>query len=247
MDFNEFFDFDEKKEIDNNNNKKLEKTTEIEFYSKSLSIKDARLDFANLLSLIINGDDEILKNKLKKCFLSLQLKSFVVRKLKKIYYYDELNDRDKHYYTDLIKNLKTDDKFLELKNKIDSLEISGRQIEETLIKYPKHFDPVYYLDYTHDKENPSYSLEKTETNELFNFERSYRSLSTMFEKKYFDPFGRGIEIYHVLKTKNNQKVHFSLCRFYFYKWAFKHKFTNFVKDKIEVVSQLKKMKKARYK
>lgn len=239
MDLNDFFLEDEKKE------EILEKKDEekkIKYYGESLGTKEARKSFEEYLEKNYSYLDPKLIKSLKKCFLSNQLKSFSVKPLKRIFYVEELNEKDKSVYLNLIQDLKTDQALLELKTKIESQTISGRLIEETLIKYPNHYDPVYHLDFSLDKNDPVYVSDKSDKLGNFNFKNSYSSVSKHFDKDYFDPFGRGVQVFHFLKEQN-QWIHISLCRYLFYKWAFKYKFVDFVKDKIDVVLNIKKLEK----
>jgi hypothetical protein len=159
---------------------------------------------------------------------------------KRILSANALSIRARQIYQQIICSCPTDDSILAIKRLIDggqstTKKVSGRTIDTLVTRFPRYHNVCYYLDVT-DPNNTKivpYSDSLDRTIILFDIGSSYRNKMHQYSKTYFDCFGRGDEVEHILSDGNI--INMSLCQFTFFIWASRFKVFEFLKDEFERV------------
>lgn len=177
----------------------------------------------------------------------LKLKPPRIIRKDQIKYPHELTLTEKFVYNEIILNAKDEQGLQHLKNIVEygplkNQDISGRLIDALMTKYPIEHSVTYYLDTS--TEPPKYikpqELDHTQIKYLkpFNISASYQTQMKMYTKTYFDPFGRGVKVYHPLS--NGSFMVISLCKFAFFHWANYHGVFHYLQDHLPDILTVKK-------
>lgn len=149
----------------------------------------------------------------------------------------ELNIRAGEIYKEILYICDSDDELLRIKSLIDtgpkiSKKISGRTIDTLVTRFPRYSNVCYYLDVT-DKKNTKI-VDVPQPNRkviLFDIGSSYRHKMHQYSKTFFDCFGRGDIVEHILGS--GTILHISLCQFTFFIWATQFKIFEFMEKEYE--------------
>ena len=141
----------------------------------------------------------------------------------------ELNVRAREIYTEIMNACPDDESLLAIHHLITSgnvltqgKRISGRTIDTLVTRYPVLSNASYYLDISDPArpvivDEPASAIVSREHVIAFNIGSAYRQKMHQYSKTYFDCFGRGVEVEHVLSS--GESICVSLCQFTFFIWA----------------------------
>jgi hypothetical protein len=99
---------------------------------------------------------------------------------------------------------------------INKKKFSIRLIDYFITKYSKNNKVTYYID-----------------NNLFNVFISYKQQLKLYQKKFFDPFSRGIRIPYFFS--DNTTIITTIGQLNFYKWFIEKKIYNYIIDNYEII------------
>lgn len=127
---------------------------------------------------------------------------------------------------------------------IKNVKISGRIIDTLVTRSHKFIDTCYYIDVT-DRWAPFIvddvvDITRDDRNIiLFDVCSSYRQKMLQFSKGYFDCFGRGYVVSHILKS--GKTVPINLCQFNFFLWAKQYCVFEFLIRQYEKIVRIRRM------
>lgn len=170
---------------------------------------------------------------------------------------DEMSAKQREIYDELRRDPKFEENIVWMKTQTlsdligapsdSSQRVSGRVVDSLMTKYPRFEDVHYYIDVT-DRAHTRYvsrlqywaerNTGRTGRYILFNISSAYRSHMNLYSKTFFDPFGRGVEVLHQMKS--GEHVTFSMCKLMFYMWARKYHVFDFLRDKYEHIAQIQR-------
>jgi hypothetical protein len=158
----------------------------------------------------------------------------------------ELDVRAREVYTEILNNCPDDSSLLAIHRLITSgnvlsqgKKISGRTIDTLVTRYPMFLNASYYLDISDP--NAPVIVDAP----LFNIGNAYRQKMHQYSKTYFDCFGRGIEVEHMLSS--GESIRISLCQFTFFIWATRFGVFQFLDAQYtEIVKMRKQAQKEAY-
>lgn len=152
----------------------------------------------------------------------------------------DLSTRAREIYEHILLQCPTDESMLAVKKMIDegpslSKKVSGRTIDTLVTRFPRYYNVCYYIDVTdinntmivENVDNPDRKIM------LFDVGSSYRKKMHQYSKTYFDCFGRGDEVEHILN--NGEVINITICQFTFFIWASRFKVFEFLKNQFERV------------
>lgn len=171
----------------------------------------------------------------------------------------ELNDKEREIYHGLLRQLDHDeDRLVRLWKLVrDGPEtkhhVSGRVIDTLVTKFPRMNEVSYYLDFSDAVHGCGRYVPREEVSRLkhkshlhyFSICSSYRNQMRLHGKAFFDPFGRGTEVYH--RLSDGSWMLFSLCKFAFFLWAQQHAVFAFLDRHFEEVTRVQRMDAVRAK
>jgi len=170
----------------------------------------------------------------------IQCKSSVVY-FKRVLTIDELSTRAREVYEHILTQCPTDASLRAIQLLINQgppvdQKISGRTIDTLVTRYPRYADVCYYLDIT-DPTNTfivtKISSDSSRKFMLFDIGASYRKKMQQFSKTYFDCFGRGDEVSHIMTDGSTMTI--SICKFSFYIWAQRFRVFDFLITNFKMV------------
>lgn len=160
---------------------------------------------------------------------------------KKVRSKDMLSIRAKEIYKEILLACDTDEKLLRIKRLVDggpvlAKKISGRTIDTLVTRFPRYNNVCYYIDVTERSNTKIIDYPNTSPGQkiiLFDIGSSYRQKMHQYSKTYFDCFGRGDEVEHILNS--GESVNISLCQFTFFIWADQFKVFEFLESQYDKV------------
>jgi len=159
---------------------------------------------------------------------------------KRVLLVENLSLRAHQIYSQILLSCPSDSDILAIKQLIDdgpslNKKVSGRTIDTLVTRFPKYHNVFYYLDVSDKKDTKIVPYSEADGRQiiLFDIGSSYRSKMHQYSKTYFDCFGRGDEVKHILST--GEAVHISLCQFTFYIWASRFRVFEFLQDEFESI------------
>ena len=187
----------------------------------------------------------------------MRLKPPTLNPLKRPLHVRDLTPRAREVYDEICKDCPTDASILHICRLIEQgpcpkRKSSGRIVDSLVTTYCRYYDVHYYLDIT-DPENPTYisaeayremSDKATRSFMAFDIKSSYQNQMELYSKGYFDPFRRGIEVWHQLHDQ--RWIPMSLCQFRFFLWADRFRVFAFLEehyDKIMAVQRFQHQQK----
>ena len=157
----------------------------------------------------------------------------------------DLSEKARCVYSNIIQFCPTDEDVLFIRDLIiHGPEIrqkpSGRTVDVLVTRFPDYYDVSYYLDIT-DPNNTFIVDEPYKHGRdiiLFDIGSSYRQKMHQYSKTYFDCFGRGEVVNHILHS--GESVAIQLCQFTFFVWAHRFKVFEFLDRRIADVVRIRK-------
>lgn len=165
----------------------------------------------------------------------------------------QLTPKEQEVYQGLMRQVGHDeDRLLSLADLVQhgpktAHHISGRVIDTLVTKYPRMNEVSYYLDFSESVGGCGRYVPREQVSQLknrrhlhyFSICSSYRNQMRLNGKAFFDPFGRGTEVYH--RLSDGSWMLMSLCKFSFFLWAQQHAVFEFLDQHYDEVTRVQRV------
>ena len=209
-----------------------------------------RLDTMTRIRNILRSDEnkqfskQVLYEWMRVSMLSPDIITAVTRK--KVITVADMTEDDRVVYKHILSKCDTDTSILRIKHLIDEgptshgKRVSGRTIDTLVTRFQKFRNVQYYIDVRDPNHRHICDEVPSDMNGiiLFDISHSYDQKMIRCTKAYFDCFGRGCEIEHVLHS--GEIIIMSLCKFNFFIWADEFCVFDYMEKEMDTIVQVKR-------